>query len=84
MISKSNSPLEKSMEIRYTYYWKWGDKSTILYNLDNPGSRDDLRRVISKIKDGTESKDIVGQCFEIVQEISMDKVLEKCDEAAKV
>ena len=69
----------KSTLIRYTYYWRWGDKSTILYDLTNPGRRDDLRRVISKIKDKTETKDIVEQRFELVQPINIDEVLEKCD-----
>jgi hypothetical protein len=72
------------MEIRYTYFWRWGDKSTILYDLRRPGSRDDLRRVISEIKAGKDKKEIVEHTFEIVQQIPMDKVLEKCDEAEKV
>lgn len=71
------------MHIRYTYHWRWGDVSTTLYDLSSLGSRTDLARVISKIKDGTETKDIVHHQFEEVKLVSIASVEAAIAEASK-
>ncbi len=69
------------MLIQYTYYWRWGDKSVIVYDIDKEGSRADLRRVINRIKNNEECTDIVNQEFEVItrKDISMTDILAQLD-----
>lgn len=67
------------MLIQYTWYYRWGDKGVVIYNLDRPGSRTDLRNAIQKHKDGKESKDVTHYEFHVIRSISSDEVLKELD-----
>ena len=61
------------MEIRYTYVWKWGDKSSILYNTTDgpyaqPSGLAHLASVIDKAQARTEA-DIYEHTWELVYEM---------------
>ena len=71
------------MDIRYIYFWKWGDKSTILYNTQEQTenakklyngdiTRVDLCRVIRENREGTGYgfKDIYSHTWEYTKELA--------------
>jgi len=64
----------KLPEIRYTYVWKWGDKSTILYDLDTEHGKKDFVNAFNEYITGNTPKEIVEHTFEEVRVLSKQEI----------
>ncbi len=64
------------MLVRWTYHWRWGDKSTFLWDTNDPIHKQCVLRNLQECIDGKQPPDIRRWEWEVVTRIEDKELLE--------